>query len=74
MTGRREIERRLSELETEDGDGDLEIEWRDTVVRTPWSNGRDDAPKEGTTVTRYYRDEDGNGRTELLERPDGESE
>lgn len=74
MTGRREIERRLSELETEDGDGDLEIVFRDTVVRTGWSDDKDDAPPEGTTVTRYYRDEDGNGRTEVLERPYGVDE
>lgn len=53
-SSRREIERRLDELEDENVDDGTEIIIRDTVVETPWS--ADDAETGDTTVTRLRWD------------------
>lgn len=56
MTDRRSLERRLTELESDAGTEDMEITMRDTVVQTPWSDGRDDREAPASSVTRFYID------------------
>ena len=73
--GKRSLENRISELEADAEEADdFEIVIRHTVVRTPWSDGRDDPPEPGTTATRYYYDETGEWQSEEIEDPDDPSE
>lgn len=62
----RDFKERLDELEESIAGGDEEIVIRDEVVETPWSADRDDqeAPTAGVSVTRHYRDENGNWTSE----------
>lgn len=49
------LENRLSELEAERGagDGNDVIVFREEIVETPWSDGRDDAPEPGVEKTEF---------------------
>ena len=60
MTGRREIQRRLDELEAENGDDAPDVIIRDEVVATPWSNTDGDGRKvPASEVTRLRWDSAG---------------
>lgn len=72
MTGptRRDLEKRVAELRGDDAE-DVEIIWRDEVIETEWSDGKDDPPEPGITVTRYYRNEAGKWTSEEVGQHDG---
>lgn len=69
--GKRSLERRIEELENDANEADdFEIVIYRTVVKTEWSDGRDDPPEPGTTATRYYYDENGEWASEEIEDPE----
>lgn len=58
----RDLAKRLDDLEESIAGSDEEIVIRDEVVATPWESSEPDteAPAAGVSVTRHYRDKDGN--------------